>query len=92
MGKASRADLGRRMSDAEYLIDRAQQELNTAISALDARVRKMQLELTNAYYSGVGIINPAERCDARAAKPLDCFQEGDVRPPVPVQRPLSSSC
>jgi hypothetical protein len=37
------------MSDAEYLIARAQQELRAAMRAPDARVRQIHLELADAY-------------------------------------------
>ena len=37
------------MSDADYLIERAQQELNAATRSLDARVRQVHLELADAY-------------------------------------------
>ena len=37
------------MSDADYLIVRAQQELQAAMSAFDKRVREIHLELADAY-------------------------------------------
>jgi hypothetical protein len=37
------------MSDAEYLIARAHQELSAAMRASDARVRQVHLELVDAY-------------------------------------------
>lgn len=37
------------MSDAEYLIRREQQELEAAIRSSDHRVRKLHIELANAY-------------------------------------------
>ncbi len=37
------------MSDAEYLIQRAHQELNAAMRASDLRVRQVHLEFADAY-------------------------------------------
>jgi hypothetical protein len=37
------------MSDAEYLIRRAQEELQAAMGAADERVREVHLELADAY-------------------------------------------
>ena len=37
------------MTDAEYLIQRAQQELQAAMQAFDGRVREVHLELADAY-------------------------------------------
>ena len=37
------------MFDAEYLIERAHQELNAAMRSSDVRVRKVHLELADAY-------------------------------------------
>ena len=51
----------RRMSDAEYLIERAHQELNAAISAQNLRVRQVHLELADAYTSRLYELKRAER-------------------------------
>ena len=37
------------MSDADYLIERAHQELNAALQSSDLRVRDRHLELADAY-------------------------------------------
>jgi len=37
------------MSDADYLTERAHQELNAAMRTTDARVRERHLELADAY-------------------------------------------
>lgn len=50
MGQRARARAGeRRMSDAEYLTERAFQELRAATRASDLRVRDIHLELADAY-------------------------------------------
>ena len=50
------------MSEAEYLILRAQQELSAAMKSSDLRVRKIHLEMADAYSSKVrenGRVDPA---------------------------------
>jgi hypothetical protein len=42
-------DWSRRLADADYLIDRTQQELRAAIAAIDLRVRNVHLKLADAY-------------------------------------------
>lgn len=37
------------MSDADYLVERAHQELNAAMRTSDVRVRNLHLELADAY-------------------------------------------
>jgi len=37
------------MSDADYFVERASQELRAAMRAFDARVRNLHLELADAY-------------------------------------------
>ena len=49
------------MSDAEYLIERAHQELNAAISTQNLRVRQVHLELADAYTSRLYELKRAER-------------------------------
>ena len=56
-----RAGARTRMSDAEYLIERAHQELNAAISAQNLRVRQVHLELADAYTSRLYELKRAER-------------------------------
>lgn len=51
------------MSDAEYLIKREQQELAAALKARDPRVRRVHLELANAYTIRVSEV---QRQDGRA--------------------------
>jgi hypothetical protein len=52
------------MSDAEYLFQRAQQELQAAMRAFDARVREVHLELADAYAFR---LREARRLERRAA-------------------------
>lgn len=48
-GKEARTDGGSRMSDVEYLAQRAQQELVAAMGSSDRRTREIYLELADAY-------------------------------------------
>lgn len=57
------------MSDADYLIERAQQELRAAMSAFDERVREVHLELANAYSFRLREIMRLERRAALSARP-----------------------
>lgn len=50
------------MSDAEYFILRAQQELSAAMRSSDLRVRQIHLELADAYSVKVG---ESRRADVR---------------------------
>ena len=54
------------MSDAEYLNERAQQELQAAMSAFDKRVREVHLELADAYAFR---LRETMRLERRAALP-----------------------
>ena len=49
------------MFDADYLIERAQQELQAAITASDRRVREVHLELADAYSFRVRELRRQER-------------------------------
>jgi hypothetical protein len=48
-GKRAGGPVGWRMSDAGYLIDRAQQELSAAIRSPDCRARNAHLDMADAY-------------------------------------------
>ena len=50
------------MSDAEFLIKREQQELEAALQASDKRVRKVHLDLADAYTRRA---NEAKRLERR---------------------------
>ena len=63
MGHRAQAERRRRMSDAEYLIKREQEELNAALRTSDARVRQIHLELADAYTFRA---NQAKRLERRA--------------------------
>ena len=56
------------MSDADYLIERAQQELRAAMSAFDERVREVHLELADAYSFRLREIMRMERRAALSAR------------------------
>jgi hypothetical protein len=49
------------MTDAEYLVERAQQELKAAVRTLDQRVRLVHLELADAYTFRIQEMNRLER-------------------------------
>ena len=49
------------MSDAEYLTERAVQELSAAMRSSDARVREIHLELADAYTFKVREMQRQER-------------------------------
>ena len=49
------------MSDADYLAERAHQELRAAMLAFDVRVRSVHLQLADAYASKLSEIKREER-------------------------------
>jgi hypothetical protein len=49
------------MTDAEYLVERAQQELKAAVRTLDQRVRLVHLELADAYTFRIQEMSRIER-------------------------------
>lgn len=52
------------MSDADYLIERAHQELNAAMRTSDPRVRELHLELADAYAFRLREVKRQERRSA----------------------------
>ena len=52
------------MYDAEYLADRAQQELRAALLAYDVRARTIHLELADAYTFRLQELNRLKRRSA----------------------------
>lgn len=57
------------MSDADYLIQRSQQELQAAMGAFDKRVREVHLELAYAYAFKLRETTRLERRAALNAEP-----------------------